>query len=109
MGISQYRPDRGKAIGKIVTAFPRLPRAQSALAMTILIASRRRITAAIPATAIGAQGAPLQTQSVRTILTVLCANCKQLPRRPVGLPAMTNLRALHFPLSHDPVFFQEEL
>ena len=61
------------------------------------------------ATAIGAQGAPLQTQSVCTILTVLCANCKQLPRRPVGLPAMTNLRALHFPLSHDPVFFQEEL
>ncbi len=33
------RPHRGKAIGKIATACPRLPRAQSALAMTNLVAS----------------------------------------------------------------------
>ena len=30
------RPDRGEAVGENVTAFPRLPRAQSALAMTNL-------------------------------------------------------------------------
>ena len=42
------RPHRGKAIGKIATAFPRLPRAQSALAMTNLLALRHRIRAAKP-------------------------------------------------------------
>ena len=42
------RPHRGKAIGKIATAFPRLPRAQSALAMTNLLALRHRIRAAQP-------------------------------------------------------------
>ena len=30
VGISQYRPERGKAIGEIVTAFPRLPRRPTA-------------------------------------------------------------------------------
>ena len=39
-------PDPRKTIGEIVTAFPRLPRARSALAMTDLIASRRRMRAA---------------------------------------------------------------
>ena len=42
------RPHRGKAIGKIATACPRLPRAQSALAMTNLLALRHRIRAAKP-------------------------------------------------------------
>ena len=42
------RPHRGKAIDKIATAFPRLPRAQSALAMTNLLALRHRIRAAKP-------------------------------------------------------------
>ena len=42
------RPHRGKAIGKIATACPRLPRAQSALAMTNLLALRHRISAAKP-------------------------------------------------------------
>ena len=42
------RPHRGKAIGKIATACPRLPRAQSAFAMTNLLALRHRIRAAKP-------------------------------------------------------------
>ena len=42
------RPHRGKAIGKIATACPRLPQAQSALAMTNLLALRHRIRAAKP-------------------------------------------------------------
>ena len=42
------RPHRGKAIGKIATACPRLPWAQSALAMTNLLALRHRIRAAKP-------------------------------------------------------------
>ena len=42
------RPHREKAIGKIATACPRLPRAQSALAMTNLLALRHRIRAAKP-------------------------------------------------------------
>ena len=41
-------PHRGKVIGKIATACPRLPRAQSALAMTNLLALRHRIRAAKP-------------------------------------------------------------
>ena len=44
----------------------------------------------------GAQGAPLQTQSVRTILTAACTNCKCLPEiatSAYGLLAMTNLVA----------------
>ena len=45
----------------------------------------------------GAQGAPLQTQSVRTILTAACTNCKCLPEiatSAYGLLAMTNLKAI---------------
>ena len=45
----------------------------------------------------GAQGAPLQTQSVRTILTAACTNCKCLPEIATsasGLLAMTNLKAI---------------
>ena len=42
------------------------------------------------------QRAPLQTQSVRTILTTACTNCKCLPEiatSAYGLLAMTNLIA----------------
>ena len=51
----------------------------SRLAMTNLGALRRRMCAAKIARLHGAQGAPLQTQSVRTILTAACTNCKCLP------------------------------
>ena len=51
----------------------------SRLAMTNLGALRRRMCAAKIARLHGAQGAPLQTQSVRTILTAACASCKCLP------------------------------
>ena len=52
----------------------RLPRAQSALAMTILEASRHRIHVPHAAGLHGAQGAPLQTQLVHTVLTAACTN-----------------------------------
>ena len=69
----------------------------SRLAMTNLGALRRRMCAAKIARLHGAQGAPLQTQSVRTILTAACTNCKCLPEiatSPYGLLAMTNLKAI---------------
>ena len=69
----------------------------SRLAMTNLGALRRRICAAKIARLHGAQGAPLQTQSVRTILTAACTNCKCLPEiatSAYGLLAMTNLKAI---------------
>ena len=43
------------------------------------------------------QRAPLQTQSVRTILTTACTDCKCLPEiatSAYGLLAMTNLKAI---------------
>ena len=74
-------------------AFPRLPRARSALAMTNLEASRHRRNAVLVASLHGAhypqgarrirkaakpptaaQGTPLQTQSVRAILTIAGSN-----------------------------------
>ena len=64
----------------------------SRLAMTNLGALRRRMCAAKIARLHGAQGAPLQTQSVRTILTAACTNCKCLPEiatSAYGLLAMT--------------------
>ena len=64
----------------------------SRLAMTNLGALRRRMCAAKIARLHGAQGAPLQTQSVRTILTAACTNCKCLPEIATsvsGLLAMT--------------------
>ena len=64
----------------------------SGLAMTNLGALRRRMCAAKIARVHGAQGAPLQTQSVRTILTAACTNCKCLPEiatSAYGLLAMT--------------------
>ena len=104
------RLNRGKAIGEIATAFPRLhpkgtssrfalraPRPRWGLAMTNLGALRRRMCAAKIARLHGAQGAPLQTQSVRTILTAACTNCKCLPEIATsasGLLAMTNLKAI---------------
>ena len=69
----------------------------SRLAMTNLGALRRRMCAAKIARLHGAQGAPLQTQSVRTILTAACTNCKCLPEIATsasGLLAMTNLKAI---------------
>ena len=69
----------------------------SRLAMTNLEALRRRMCAAKIARLHGAQGAPLQTQSVRTILTAACTNCKCLPEIATsasGLLAMTNLKAI---------------
>ncbi len=69
----------------------------SRLAMTNLGALRRRMCAAKIARLHGAQGAPLQTQSVRTILTAACTNCKCLPEiatSAYGLLAMTNLKAI---------------
>ena len=69
----------------------------SLLAMTNLEALRRRMCAAKIARLHGAQGAPLQTQSVRTILTAACTNCKCLPEIATsasGLLAMTNLKAI---------------
>ena len=69
----------------------------SGLAMTNLGALRRRMCAAKIARLHGDQGAPLQTQSVRTILTAACTNCKCLPEIATsasGLLAMTNLKAI---------------
>ena len=69
----------------------------SLLGMTNLGALRRRMCAAKIARLHGAQGAPLQTQSVRTILTAACTNCKCLPEiatSAYGLLAMTNLKAI---------------
>ena len=90
------RPHRGKAIGKIATACPRLPRAQSALAMTNLLALRHRIRAAKP-TACKAltdrryrrnRLVRFYRQPVR-----IGSACPRLPRAQSAL-AMTNLLAL---------------
>ena len=75
----------------------RLPRAQSALAMTILEASRHRIHVPHAAGLHGAQGAPLQTQLVHTVLTVACTDCKCLPEIATGAkrPRNDNLGGIY--------------
>ncbi len=82
------RPHRGKAIGKIATACPRLPRAQSALAMTNLLALRHRIRAAKP-TACKA----LTERRYRRNW------CIPFSRRPVRIGSLAKLSTFHFPFS----------
>ena len=74
----------------------RLPRAQSALAMTILEASRRRIHVPHAAGLHGAQGAPLQTQLVHTVLTVACTDCKCLSEIATGTKRPRNDKLIAF-------------
>ena len=79
------RPHRGKAIGKIATACPRLPRAQSALAMTNLLALRHRIRAAKP--------------TACKALTERCYRrnwCIPFSRRPVRIGSLAKLSTFHF-------------
>ena len=49
--------------------------------MTNLEPLRHKIHAAIIASLHGAQGAPLQTQSVHTVLSTPCTNCKDVYKR----------------------------
>ena len=74
----------------------RLPRAQSALAMTILEASRHRIHVPHAAGLHGAQGAPLRTQLVHTVLTVACTDCKCLPEIATGAKRPRNDKSIAF-------------
>ena len=82
------RPHRGKAIGKIATACPRLPRAQSALAMTNLLALRHRIRAAKPT----ACKAVTDRRYRRNW-------CIPFSRRPVRIGSLAKLSTFHFPFS----------
>ena len=70
--------DNRKAIGENATACTRLPRPLWGLAMTNLKACTLDEDAGQPATAKGAQGAPLQTQLVCTVLSAACTNCNCL-------------------------------
>ncbi len=79
------RPHRGKAIGKIATACPRLPRAQSALAMTNLLALRHRIRAAKPT----ACKAVTDRRYRRNW-------CIPFSRRPVRIGSLAKLSTFHF-------------
>ena len=70
--------DNRKAIGENATACTRLPRPLWGLAMTNLKVCTLDEDAGQPATAKGAQGAPLQTQLVCTVLSAACTNCNCL-------------------------------
>ena len=98
------RPHRGKAIGKIATACPRLPRAQSALAMTNLLALRHRIRAAKP-TACKAlnprkgDAASVRRQSRQRLRSERCYRrnwCIPFSRRPVRIGSLAKLSTFHF-------------
>ena len=101
------RPHRGKAIGKIATACPRLPRAQSALAMTNLLALRHRIRAAKP-TACKAlnprkgDAASVRRQSRQRLRSERRYRrnwCIPFSRRPVRIGSLAKLSTFHFPFS----------
>ena len=73
---------------RIGSAFPRLPRAQSALAMTNLLALRHRIRAAKP--------------TACKALTERCYRrnwCIPFSRRPVRIGSLAKLSTFHFPFS----------
>ena len=59
----------------------------SLLGMTNLEPLRHKIHAAIIASLHGAQGAPLQTQSVHTVLSTPCTNCKCVAGSGMPFPA----------------------
>ena len=98
------RPNCGKAIGENATAFPRLPRAQSALAMTNLLALRHRIRAAKP-TACKAlnprkgDAASVRRQSRQRLRSERCYRrnwCIPFSRRPVRIGSLAKLSTFHF-------------
>ena len=109
------RPHRGKAIGKIATACPRLPRAQSALAMTNLVVSavggvHRNLQLPMALTTRKGHAASVRRQSRQRLRSKrryrrnrlvrfyrqpvrIGSACPRLPRAQSAL-AMTNLLAL---------------
>ena len=98
------RPHRGKAIGKIATACPRLPRAQSALAMTNLVASavggvHRNLQLPMALTTRKGHAASVRRQSRQRLRSERRYRrnwCIPFSRRPVRIGSLAKLSTFHF-------------